>query len=161
MAILAGAALLLFGPEQLPRVMRKAGSVMREVQNTSSSFIREMERAADLHEEAEKKPYDATAYDPAPYDASSYADTTSFEAVGADARETSLETVPPHANGSAAINYEPAAPDPERPAAEKFAEPRPAIDLEAQDPPQDVEPFEPPPRHEENRGTPPSKGTPR
>ena len=50
MAILGAAALLLFGPEQLPRVMRKAGSVMRDIQNTSQSFIREMERAADEHD---------------------------------------------------------------------------------------------------------------
>lgn len=43
-------ALLLFGPERLPKVMRQAGRFMREVQNTSHSFIAEMERAADEHE---------------------------------------------------------------------------------------------------------------
>lgn len=43
-------ALLLFGPERLPKVMRQAGRFMREVQNTSNSFIAEMERAADAHE---------------------------------------------------------------------------------------------------------------
>jgi TatA/E family protein of Tat protein translocase len=41
-------ALLLFGPDQLPKMMRQAGRFMREVQNTSHSFIAEMERAADL-----------------------------------------------------------------------------------------------------------------
>ncbi|MGC2129004.1 MAG: twin-arginine translocase TatA/TatE family subunit [Candidatus Aquilonibacter sp.] len=41
-------ALLLFGPDQLPKIMRQAGRVMREVQNTSHSFIAEMERAADV-----------------------------------------------------------------------------------------------------------------
>jgi len=41
-------ALLLFGPDQLPKMMRQAGRVMREVQNTSHSFIAEMERAADI-----------------------------------------------------------------------------------------------------------------
>lgn len=40
-------ALLLFGPDQLPKMMRQAGRVMRDVQNTSHSFIAEMERAAD------------------------------------------------------------------------------------------------------------------
>lgn len=50
MAILGAAALLFFGPEQLPRVMRKAGMFMRDVQNTSQSFVREMERAADEHD---------------------------------------------------------------------------------------------------------------
>jgi sec-independent protein translocase protein TatA len=50
MAIAAAAALLLFGPEQLPRVARKAGQVVRDIQNTSQSFIREMERAADAAE---------------------------------------------------------------------------------------------------------------
>jgi sec-independent protein translocase protein TatB len=43
-------ALLLFGPDRLPKVMRQAGRFMRDVQQTSQSFIAEMERAADLHE---------------------------------------------------------------------------------------------------------------
>ena len=145
MAILAGAALLLFGPEQLPKVMRKAGAVMREVQNTSSSFIREMERAADLHEDADHKPYTPSAYEP-PYDASGFETTAAFDAVGT-AHGTSMEGVPPHANGSAAINYEPAAPDPDPqpPVGEKLAEPRPALDLQKPPVPHDVEPFDPPP----------------
>jgi Sec-independent protein translocase protein TatA len=54
MAILGGAALLLFGPEQLPKIARRVGGVVREVQNTSQSFIREMERAADITEEKER-----------------------------------------------------------------------------------------------------------
>lgn len=74
MALLGAAALLLFGPEQLPRVARKAGNVMREIQNTSSAFIREMERAADLAEAPRPSvydpvaPYEPPAPDPAPYD---------------------------------------------------------------------------------------------
>ncbi|GAC1424572.1 MAG: TatA/E family twin arginine-targeting protein translocase [Candidatus Velthaea sp.] len=47
MAVIGTVALLVFGPEQLPKVARKAGQVMRDLQNTSQSFIREMERAAD------------------------------------------------------------------------------------------------------------------
>jgi TatA/E family protein of Tat protein translocase len=43
-------ALLLFGPDRLPKVMRQAGRFMRDVQNTSHSFIAEMERAADTTE---------------------------------------------------------------------------------------------------------------
>jgi len=50
MAILGVLALLVFGEDRLPGIMRQAGRVMREVQNTSHSFIREMERAADLNE---------------------------------------------------------------------------------------------------------------
>ena len=49
MALLGAAALMFFGPEQLPKVARKAGLLIRDVQNTSQSFIREMERAADDH----------------------------------------------------------------------------------------------------------------
>jgi TatA/E family protein of Tat protein translocase len=45
-------ALLLFGPDRLPKVMRQAGRFMRDVQNTSHSFIAEMERAADTTEPA-------------------------------------------------------------------------------------------------------------
>ena len=44
-------ALLLFGPDRLPGIMRQAGRFMREVQNTSQSFVAEMERAADVSEE--------------------------------------------------------------------------------------------------------------
>ncbi len=40
-------ALLLFGPDRLPKVMRQAGRFMRDVQSTSQSFIAELERAAD------------------------------------------------------------------------------------------------------------------
>jgi hypothetical protein len=49
MALLGAAALMFFGPEQLPKVARKVGTLVRDVQNTSQSFIREMERAADDH----------------------------------------------------------------------------------------------------------------
>jgi TatA/E family protein of Tat protein translocase len=43
-------ALLLFGPDRLPKVMRQAGRFMRDVQQTSNSFIAEMERAAEAQE---------------------------------------------------------------------------------------------------------------
>lgn len=65
MALLGAAALLLFGPEQLPRVARRAGNVMREIQNTSSAFIREMERAADVAEAPRPSVYEpVTPYEP-------------------------------------------------------------------------------------------------
>jgi sec-independent protein translocase protein TatA len=47
MALLGAAALMFFGPEQLPKVARKVGILVRDVQNTSQSFIREMERAGE------------------------------------------------------------------------------------------------------------------
>ncbi len=50
MAVAGAVALLLFGPDQLPKVARRAGQLVRDVQNTSQSFIREMERAADAHD---------------------------------------------------------------------------------------------------------------
>ena len=43
-------ALLLFGPDRLPKMMRQFGKVMRDLQNTSQSFVAEMERAADTAE---------------------------------------------------------------------------------------------------------------
>ncbi len=49
-AVVSVIALLLFGPDRLPSLMRQAGRIMREVQNTSQSFIAEMERAADVNE---------------------------------------------------------------------------------------------------------------
>ncbi|HTD37476.1 MAG TPA: twin-arginine translocase TatA/TatE family subunit [Candidatus Limnocylindrales bacterium] len=117
MALLGAAALLLFGPEQLPRVARKAGNVMREIQNTSQSFIREMERAADAQDEAEKKPYDAPPYEPAPYDAAAY---DSPYDVARDEHEPYEPTLP--------FDEAPAPePEPEPSVAEKLAEPRPAL----------------------------------
>jgi sec-independent protein translocase protein TatA len=47
MALLGAAALMFFGPDQLPKVAKKFGVFMRDVQNTSQQFIREMERAAE------------------------------------------------------------------------------------------------------------------
>jgi Sec-independent protein translocase protein TatA len=44
MLILGAAALLFFGPDQLPKVARRAGHVMRDIQSTSQSFIREEEK---------------------------------------------------------------------------------------------------------------------
>lgn len=56
MAFLGVLALLVFGEQKLPGIMRQAGRVMREVQNTSQSFIREMERAADVTEPPKRAP---------------------------------------------------------------------------------------------------------
>jgi sec-independent protein translocase protein TatA len=53
MAIIGALALIFFGPEQLPRVARRVGNVVRDVQNTSQAFIREMERAADEYDRDE------------------------------------------------------------------------------------------------------------
>lgn len=50
MGVLGILALLLFGPEKLPGIMRQVGRVTREIQATSQTFVREMERAADLSE---------------------------------------------------------------------------------------------------------------
>lgn len=47
-AVIGVLALLLFGPDKLPGMMRQAGKFMRDIQNTSHSFVAEMERAADL-----------------------------------------------------------------------------------------------------------------
>jgi Sec-independent protein translocase protein TatA len=62
MAVAGAVALLLFGPDQLPKVARRAGQLVRDVQNTSQSFIREMERAADAHDDTDSGPAD-----PAPH----------------------------------------------------------------------------------------------
>jgi sec-independent protein translocase protein TatA len=147
MAVLGAAALLFFGPEQLPRVARKAGNVMREIQNTSASFIRELERAADVEDAKDVKPYEPpyeAPYEPVPYDAA--ADAAPYEPAPYD--PAPYDAVPYDRS-----QYEPPAPDPEAPkgatsaparagagAGEKLAEPRPALDLQpsaaAEPPPQ-------------------------
>jgi len=39
-------ALLLFGPEQVPKIARQLGDAMRHMQNSTSAFMAEMDRAA-------------------------------------------------------------------------------------------------------------------
>jgi TatA/E family protein of Tat protein translocase len=46
-AIVFVLALLLFGPEQLPKLARQLGEAMRHIQSTTNTFMMEMERAAD------------------------------------------------------------------------------------------------------------------
>jgi TatA/E family protein of Tat protein translocase len=55
-AVVSVLALLLFGPDRLPSLMRQAGRVMRDIQNTSASFVSEMERAADVNERPSPPP---------------------------------------------------------------------------------------------------------
>jgi Sec-independent protein translocase protein TatA len=126
MAVLGAAALLFFGPEQLPRVARKAGNVMREIQNTSASFIRELERAADVEDAKDAKPYEPPPYE-SPYEPAA-------DEVAA------YETAPYDAAPYDTSRYEPPAPEPDAPAGaavsepnsvvEKLAEPRPALYLQ-------------------------------
>jgi TatA/E family protein of Tat protein translocase len=52
MATIFVIALLLFGPDQLPKVARQVGEVMRHMQNTTQSFMLEMDRAAREHDVA-------------------------------------------------------------------------------------------------------------
>jgi sec-independent protein translocase protein TatB len=49
-AIVFVLALLLFGPDQLPKLARQLGEAMRHIQNTTHTFMMEMERAADVSE---------------------------------------------------------------------------------------------------------------
>lgn len=49
-AIVFVLALLLFGPDQLPKIARQLGEAMRHIQNTTHTFMQEMERAADTSE---------------------------------------------------------------------------------------------------------------
>lgn len=62
MGILGVLALLLFGPEKLPGIMRQVGRVTREIQATSQTFIREMERAADVNDPVTPPSYKAPEY---------------------------------------------------------------------------------------------------
>ena len=69
MAVIGVLALLFFGPDQLPKVAKRVGHIVREVQNTSSGFLRELERAADDYEpprRTQESPADMRPVDPAP-----------------------------------------------------------------------------------------------
>ena len=63
-------ALLLFGPEQLPRIAKQLGEAMRHIQTTTHSFMNEMERAARTDDapvmtETTPEPPDAAGHEPA------------------------------------------------------------------------------------------------
>ena len=47
MMVIGTLALLLFGPEKLPGMMRQFGKVTRDLQSASANFVAEMERAAE------------------------------------------------------------------------------------------------------------------
>ena len=104
MAIIGALALMLFGPEQLPKVARKVGHVMRDVQNTSQSFIREMERAADGYDvpaSTSTESYGAAPhYDPLPAEHDPAPETPAPEPVPAAQGDR-----PPHARASANPEY--------------------------------------------------------
>jgi sec-independent protein translocase protein TatA len=85
MALLGAAALMFFGPDQLPKVAKKFGSFMRDVQNTSQQFIREMERAAEhpvppgpdlatAHEFSDPASSNGSSHETAPWNGSSWYD---------------------------------------------------------------------------------------
>jgi len=57
-------ALLLFGPDQLPRIARQLGEAMRHVQSTTHSFMNEMERAARTDESRHITTIDAAVSEP-------------------------------------------------------------------------------------------------
>lgn len=62
--IVVGAlALIFFGPDQFPKVARRAGQAVRDLQNTSRSFIAEMEHAADLQDAPPPSLYEPPAYE--------------------------------------------------------------------------------------------------
>lgn len=95
LAIVGVFALLVFGPDKLPGVMRKAGHVMRDIQNTSQGFIREMERAADVSEP--HKPWAPPEHpeDPA-YPMHGYGSSSNGDALHQPTAEE-LDAVVPHA----------------------------------------------------------------
>jgi sec-independent protein translocase protein TatB len=107
MAVAGAVALLLFGPDQLPKVARRAGQLVRDVQNTSQSFIREMERAADASDHdvqpANPSPDIHSAANPVPAStlpaAPAYHETPEPAAHELVAREAALGPHPGEADG--------------------------------------------------------------
>ena len=54
-------ALLLFGPEHLPKIARQLGDAMRHVQSTTNAFMAEMDRAAAAADAKARPAWDAPA----------------------------------------------------------------------------------------------------
>jgi sec-independent protein translocase protein TatA len=127
MALLGAAALMFFGPEQLPKVARKVGLLVRDVQNTSQSFIREMERAGEddhydpdisrahlledpavagtapmPYEPPAHDGYAAEAYAAEPYAAEPYAAGHPYAAQEAPSASPHHDIMPPRTNSTSA-----------------------------------------------------------
>lgn len=87
-------ALLLFGPEHLPKIARQLGDAMRHVQTTTNSFMAEMERAAAASDRPSPPAW--TRELPAAHDeASDAAELASHDAASNDvsARDAATENV--------------------------------------------------------------------
>ena len=56
-------ALLLFGPEHLPKIARQVGDAMRHVQSTTNAFMAEMDRAAAAADVKARPAWDASTPD--------------------------------------------------------------------------------------------------
>ncbi len=67
-AVISMLALLLFGPDKLPGMMRQFGKVTRDLQNASANFVAEMERAADAAHEQTPPPAPSPAPVAAPHE---------------------------------------------------------------------------------------------
>jgi sec-independent protein translocase protein TatA len=94
MAMLGAAALIFFGPEQLPKVARKVGLIVREVQNTSQSFIREMEAAADRPEASPAPPVQPVPEAAPPHVEPGHAEAAHTEPAHAETSRDGAESLP-------------------------------------------------------------------
>jgi len=133
MALLGAAALMFFGPEQLPKVARKVGLLMRDVQNTSQTFIREMERAADDHDSGadvarahllDEPPYH---YDPPVHDSSVYGAYDGGYVASPAVHDVPADELPAHAEPAhpESAHAETAHAEPEPPATSAGHQPAP------------------------------------
>lgn len=103
-------ALLLFGPEQLPKIARQLGDAMRHVQSSTSAFMAEMDRAAAAHERAAEPQWhppktdvvdaDTHGHSSAADDASTLPGTTQQPEEAADAESDSVEQARDSPNSS-------------------------------------------------------------
>ena len=77
-------ALIVLGPQQLPKAMRTFGSVMAEVRKVSSSFQAEMRSAMDtvVDTSATEKPHSASMAEAHPKAEPATADSAMDEVVG-------------------------------------------------------------------------------
>jgi TatA/E family protein of Tat protein translocase len=85
-------ALLLFGPEHLPKIARQLGEAMRHVQSTTNSFMSEMERAASASDRPSPPAW--THELPAPHDDVSDAELSSHDVADAHATEAPHDSAP-------------------------------------------------------------------
>jgi sec-independent protein translocase protein TatB len=94
-------ALIVLGPQQLPKAMRTVGSVMAEIRKVSNSFQAEVRQAMDtvVDTSATEKPTSGSMADATPPAPAEATDSDGDEVVGRNPAPAAADADPAHVEG--------------------------------------------------------------